>query len=73
MRTVQVGGSVSGRVQSRGVSPRTIYLGGAASDGNIPFPLMKKGRDLSDAKVNDWRNNIEAWFQGERWSHGEHE
>ena len=32
-RIVQVGRSVSGRVQS----------GGATPDGNIPFPLMKKG------------------------------
>jgi hypothetical protein len=32
-RTVQVGRSVSGRVQS----------GGAAPDGKIPFPLMTKG------------------------------
>jgi hypothetical protein len=42
-RTVQVGGSVLGRVQSRGVSPRTIQLGGEAPDGNIHFPLMTKG------------------------------
>jgi hypothetical protein len=32
-RTVQVGRSVSGRVQS----------GGATPDGKIPFPLMTKG------------------------------
>ena len=32
-RTIWVGRSVSGRVQSRG----------AATDGNIPFPLMTKG------------------------------
>jgi hypothetical protein len=42
-RTVQVGRSVSGRVQSGGVSPRTVQLGGEALDGNIPFPLMTKG------------------------------
>jgi hypothetical protein len=42
-RTVQVGGSVSGRVQSGGVSPRTVQLGGATPDGKIPFPLMTKG------------------------------
>ena len=29
---------------------RTIQLGGAALDGKIPLPLMKKGRDLSDAE-----------------------
>jgi hypothetical protein len=32
-RTFQVGRSISGRVHS----------GGATPDGNIPFPLMKKG------------------------------
>jgi hypothetical protein len=42
-RTVQVGRSVSGRVQSGGVSPRTVQLGGASPDGKIPFPLMTKG------------------------------
>jgi hypothetical protein len=42
-RIVQVGRSVLGRVQSRGVSPRTIQLGGEARDGNIPLPLMTKG------------------------------
>jgi hypothetical protein len=42
-RTVQVGRSVSGRVQSGGVSPRTVQLGGATPDGKIPFPLMTKG------------------------------
>ena len=42
-RKVQVGGLVSGRVQSEGVSARTVQLGGAAPDGKIPLPLMKKG------------------------------
>ena len=42
-RTVQVRRSVSGRVHSRGVSLRTVQLGGVASDGNIHFPLMTKG------------------------------
>jgi hypothetical protein len=42
-RIVQVGGLVSGRVQSGGVSPRTVPLGGASSDGKIYFPLMTKG------------------------------
>jgi hypothetical protein len=43
MRIVQVWRSVSGRVQSGGVSPRIFQLGGATLDGNISFPLMKKG------------------------------
>ena len=42
-RTIQVGRSVLGRVQSGGVSPRTIQLGGEAPDGKTPFPLMSKG------------------------------
>ena len=42
-RIVQVGRSVSGRVHSMGVSPRTVQLLGEATDGKIPFPLMKKG------------------------------
>jgi hypothetical protein len=42
-RTIQVGRSVSGRVQSGGVSPRTVQLGGATPDGKIHFPLMTKG------------------------------
>jgi hypothetical protein len=42
-RTIQVGGSVSERVQSGGVSPRIVQLGGATSDGKIHFPLMTKG------------------------------
>jgi hypothetical protein len=42
-RTVQVEILVSGRVQSGGVSPRTIQLRGAGLDGKIHFPLMTKG------------------------------
>jgi hypothetical protein len=42
-RTVQVRRSVSRRVQSGGVSPRIVELGGVASDAKIPFPLMKNG------------------------------
>jgi hypothetical protein len=42
-RIVQVEGSVSGRFQSRGVSPRTFQLGGATPDEKIPLPLMTKG------------------------------
>jgi hypothetical protein len=42
-RIFQVRRSVSGRVQSGGVSPRTFQLGGATLDGNIPFSLMTKG------------------------------
>jgi hypothetical protein len=42
-RTIQVGRSVSGRVQSGGVSPRIVQLGGETLDGKIPFPLMTKG------------------------------
>ena len=42
-RTFHVERSVSGRVQSGGLSPQIVELGGAASDGNIPFPLMTKG------------------------------
>jgi hypothetical protein len=34
---IQVGRSVSGRVQLGGVSPRKIQLGGETLDGNIPF------------------------------------
>jgi hypothetical protein len=41
-RTIQVEISVSGRVQSGAVSPRTIQLGGTASDVKIPLPLMSK-------------------------------
>ena len=29
---------------------REIQPGGETLDGNIPFPLMTKGRDLSDAE-----------------------
>jgi hypothetical protein len=49
---VQVERSVLGRVHSRGVSPRTIQLGGATPDGKIPLPLMTKGegKDLSDVE-----------------------
>jgi hypothetical protein len=42
-RIVQFKGLVSGRVQSGGVSLRTIQLGGTDTNGKIPFPLMKKG------------------------------
>jgi hypothetical protein len=42
-RTFQVRRLVSGRVQSGGVSPRTIHLGGATPNGKTPFPLMTKG------------------------------
>jgi hypothetical protein len=57
-RTVQVGRSVSGRVQS----------GGATPDGKIPFPLMTKGERFIRCKDRiAWRKSTEAWFQGERW------
>jgi hypothetical protein len=42
-RIIQVGRSVLGRVQSGGVSPRTIKLGGETLDGKIPLPSMIKG------------------------------
>jgi hypothetical protein len=42
-RKFQVRGSVLGRVQSGGVSPRTVQLGGAAPYGKIPLTLMTKG------------------------------
>jgi hypothetical protein len=42
-RTVQVKRLVSKRVQSRGVSPRIVQLGGASMDGKIHLPLMTKG------------------------------
>jgi hypothetical protein len=42
-RTVHVRRSVSGRVQSGGLSPRTFQLGGETLDGKICFPLMTKG------------------------------
>jgi hypothetical protein len=35
--------SVSGRVESGGVSPRTIQLGVATPNGKTPSPLMTKG------------------------------
>jgi hypothetical protein len=50
-RTIQVGRSVSERVQSGGVSPRTVQLGGAALDGNIPFPLMTKGERFIRCRI----------------------
>jgi hypothetical protein len=50
-RIVQVGGSVSGRVQSGGVFPRTIQLGGASPDGKIPFSLMKKGERFIRCRI----------------------
>jgi hypothetical protein len=57
-RTVQVGRSVSGRVQSGGETP----------DGKIPFPLMTKGERFIRCKDRiSWRKSTEAWFQGERW------
>jgi hypothetical protein len=34
----------------------------AYPNGKIHFPLMTKGRDLSDAKVNAWRKRTKAWF-----------
>jgi hypothetical protein len=42
-RIVQVGGSVSGRFQSGGVSPRTVQLVGIALDGKIHLPFMTRG------------------------------
>jgi hypothetical protein len=42
-RTFQVGRSVLGRFQSRGVSPRAVQLGGVSPDGKIPLPYMTKG------------------------------
>jgi hypothetical protein len=42
-RTIGVGRLVSGRLYSRGVSPRTVQLGGTTPDENISLPLMTKG------------------------------
>jgi hypothetical protein len=39
----EVGRSFLGRVQSGGVSPRIVQLGGETSDGKIPFSFMIKG------------------------------
>jgi hypothetical protein len=50
-RKIRVGRSVSGRVQSGGVSPRTVQLGAAAPDRNIPFPLMTKGERFIRCKI----------------------
>jgi hypothetical protein len=53
---------------------RTVQSGGEASDGNIPFPLMTKGRDSLDAEDRGMipggemvteMQRTEAWFQGE--------
>ena len=52
-RNVQVERSVSGRVQSWGVSLRTIRLGGAALDGKIPFPLMTKGERFIRCRLRE--------------------
>jgi hypothetical protein len=49
-RIVQVERSVSGRVKSGGVSPRTFHLEGATPDGNIPLPLMTKGERFITCK-----------------------
>jgi hypothetical protein len=49
-RTVQVGGSVSGRFQSGGVFPRPLHLGGATPDGKLPLPLMTKGERFITCK-----------------------
>jgi hypothetical protein len=49
-RIIQVGGSISGRVQSEGVSLRTVQLRGATPDGKIPFPFMTKGERFIKCK-----------------------
>jgi hypothetical protein len=43
---------------------RTIQLGGATSDGKIPFPLMTKGERF--IRCRRQRKRKEAWFQGEQ-------
>jgi hypothetical protein len=45
-RTVQVGRSVSGRVQSGGVSPRTVQLGGASPGWKDTFSIDDKGGEI---------------------------
>jgi hypothetical protein len=43
--------SFSGRVQSGGVSLRTVQLGGATPDGKIHFPLMIKGERFIKCRI----------------------
>jgi hypothetical protein len=64
--TFQVGRSVPRIFHSRGVSPRTIQLGGTTPDGNIPFPLMTKGGRFIICKDRiSWRKSTKALFHGE--------
>jgi hypothetical protein len=52
-RTVQVGRSISGRVQSGGLSSLTVQLRGEALDGKIPFPLMTKGERIIKCRLRE--------------------
>jgi hypothetical protein len=64
MRTVQVGRSVSGR----GVSiHKDNSVRGSNPRWKDTFSIDDKGGDIYQMQ------NIEAWFQGDRWSHGERE
>jgi hypothetical protein len=65
--TFQVGGSVSGRVQSGGVSPRMISIRGRDPRWKDTFAIDDKGGDIYQMQ------STKAWFQGERWSQEEHE
>jgi hypothetical protein len=50
-KKVHVGRLVLGRVQSGGVSPRIVQLGGAPLDGKILFSLMIKGERFIRSRI----------------------
>jgi hypothetical protein len=72
-RTIQVGGAVSGRVQSGGATPRTSSVRGSSPRREVTFSIDVKGGEIyqmQDRELDAWRESTEAWFQGERWSQG---
>ena len=50
-RIVQIGRTISRRVQLEGVSPMIVQLGGATPDGKLRLPLMSKGERFIRCKI----------------------
>jgi hypothetical protein len=60
----------------RGSSPKDDSVRGSSPKGEVTFAIDVKVGDIyqmQDNELDSWRESTEAWFQGERWSQGDHE
>jgi hypothetical protein len=60
----------------RGSNPKDSSVRGSSPRWEVTFSIDVKGGEIyqmQDRELDAWRESTEAWFQGERWSQGEHE